>query len=95
MNNESGSPITKPGGHFLQKVVLRGKSVMCAGWSEEDCSVSHDSIQTGEATGSAEVSKASVVTWAPRGTEMQRQWGWPQSKRRAKARYEDGTGQNQ
>lgn len=42
---------------------------MCADWSEEDCSMSHDSIQKGEATGSVEVSKASVVTWVPREAE--------------------------
>lgn len=68
MKNESGSPVTKPGGSFFRKVVLRGGRVSCVQTGVRRAVVC---IQQGEATGNVEVSKASVVTWAPRGTERQ------------------------
>lgn len=47
-------------------------------------------IQKGEATGNVEVSKASVVTWAPRGTERQSSGAGHEGRREPRLGNEDG-----
>lgn len=75
MKNESGSPVTKPGGSFFQKVVLRG---------EASC------LQTGVRRAVVCIQCGSVQSFSgdvgTKGDREAEQWGWPQRKRRAKAR---------